>query len=238
MNFDQAVSKVLEQQFNDSWPMTMLNKAWGMVGHPGLPAHYQKAKEAGMLETDSDGKVRIKPEFYSQSSASTTQSTTSDTAPLPKPNTTTTTANVDFNAPGFSTQSFDQSMQQMEQSNPTFNGQAYGDWAKGVVKGMMESERVAGRSQEQMQKVFQEELQRYVQMAPQYVNQFQKQPGQQQSNYTANYMTPQGTPHQQMMQQQSAQFAKELDEFNKKHQQGSYKPGGWAQPIGSATKSY
>jgi len=216
MNFDKTVNTILERQY--SWltqPIERLQQEVGKRLSPqptiDLPARtpeeLAKIKPGTPLPTQAEYEAEWQKDI------------------TPEPATTT----PDFNTPGFSTQAFDQSLQQIQRSNPSFDSQAYGDWAKGVVTGMMESERIAGRSQDQMEKTFQDELQRYINMAPQYINKFPQSGGiTPQQSYTSTYMgsSPQvvGTATKSGAPDAIAQHAK---------------TGQWNnQPVMTAKKSY
>jgi len=219
MNFDQAVNTILERQY--SWMTQPIERLQQEVGKRLSPQ-----PTINLPARTPEELAKIRPGTPLPSQAEYEAEWQKDITPEPA-----TTA-PDFTTPGFSTQSFDQSMQRIEQSNPSFDTKAYGDWAKSVATGMMESERIAGRSQQQMEKIFQDELQRYVQMAPQYVNNFPKQPDQQQpaqqQSYTSGYMgsSPQvvGTATKSSAPDAIAQHAK---------------TGQWNnQPVMTAKKSY
>lgn len=227
MNFDQTVGSILEQQYNDSWPTRMLNKAWGMVGHPGLPAHYQKAKEAGMIETDPDGRVRIKPEFYNKPSSS--PSPTPTAAPTQSTQSTQPTQ-IDPNQVATIMNDIDRAVQQQAQSDPGFDADLYARTMRDQVQQEVDALVKAGLDKTYIENAIKRNVADKVKMIPKYASQYRKPADQQnvtggtpQQSYTSGYMSP-------VMSATKSQAPNAIAHH--------VKTGQWPSQVMSATKTY
>jgi hypothetical protein len=180
MDFEKTVNMMLESQY--SWftrPIERMTQEVGKRMFPRPPLNINLAPKTPdqLAKMTPSAPLRTQAEYEADWKKEQTRN--------PSGKDTTIglySGDIDFSTPGFSTQKFDQSLQQIQQANPSFDSQTYGNWAKSVVTGMMESERIAGKNQQQMEKTFQDELQRYINMAPQYIKNFQA-PAQSQQNF-------------------------------------------------------